>query len=1093
MAVIPEALVKKEAGIEILNDRSRPGTETLWMLIAVLSKSAVFTGTKGTLMDKYLAYIGDPETVNATCVAQYRVTSTQVAQACEHKFTFNPAKFSLDLGDNSYDLFGVPMDPLFYGAVFANRKMVGVIDDTDRRRIKQAFVEALPIVGKLAKVNPAVLQQIGPAGTVKKFGPITRALFAEDGTVDADMIGELFELCNTGARTLTGKDEDVPELDGAHPEVLAIANKTSALSKFTDDEFESSVYARLGDVAARNARQKMRSELQTDNKKPQFFVFKQDIATAKEYLAEQGKPHTEFDAIGMLADTKRTGDRRFPRWGVIYPAKCMICGSRNLILGDAASKVGGKWENLYSDIANLNDTSVFAEDPKKGDKIRAEVLRELVHNGQKGESLDLSTGTETITVRPPYAVTFTGPDAEAKINGVMKLLYNVATGIRTPQKTVATEEMAATGKEGDSMTDSVEYQMSKAMEQGAIEKGSDELREIINVPNENKVFDAAVRIFKEFPELQKTDVFQKNKDLFARYRAGQHELHSTGANKDLPLDEDEIATLAAETIHAMIDSRGAVVTRFFDPSRFRIVERLGIPYIANWGLTDQGEYLMQQYTEKMNEREGQYAGSKFDGATVRNMFPYMLLRRQFDAMGNKWASGAIRDLVAFESDLKDFLVSRPEPVADANSKTLGEFKASVMNGIQGTPNDAAKALSGEIQKLKAQINLGNLGVTLGDASEEVISTEGYDELMCTLFAHQYQDQEARIKYYRGHLSGTGEKSGILDMMQCSHLSELGEKLMQRNHDLFDDIAVVAHDKYEAMLDDKVDAAKRKQLRIEADNVIFEMFDMAVVNAAVKGIGAIIAAISPVLLNGGSIPLVGIVSSAEFGHTFDIAVKYVTSPEPETLTMGPIGLLLDSFLGKYYDFGDSVVAAIGNPLKEGDYEGLGEVLRHIYLTDRDVGEMSIITIPGLRPTPKPIPTGKLNTEVRNIDRAGDRAGSIRNAHDDKWLASVMPNDEDGGDLLKQIRQMKAERALALQKKNGTQPAAEQKPAETETKAKEAPEQTPENIDWSTTMSDVAAHANDRAVDDEQTPDAAEGYNYAETFDDGYSEDEPTRDF
>ena len=1084
MAVIPEALVKKEAGIEILNDRSREGTETLWILIAILSKSAVFTGTKGTLMDKYLAYIGNPETVNETCVAQYRATSTQVIQACENKFTFNPEKFSLDLGERSFDLFDIPTNMLFYGAVFANR-MVGVIDDADRVAISRAYAGALSAIGEISKTGVEGLQKLGREGAVQKYGPVFREAFGENGQFDAEMFGDMFDMCSDAMKSLTA-------VNGNHPEVTAIAAKSGSISKFTEEDFDSSVYARMGDVSAAKARQKMRSEFRTDNKHVQFFVFSRDIGTAKDYLAEQGKPHSEFDAIGLLADAKRTGDRRFPRWGLVIPAKCILAGSKNIILGDAASSVDGKWESVYSDIARMSgDTvkEVFGEG-KNGEMLRQQVMADLLRGGRAGELLDLSVGSENVTVRPPYMVTFTGKNAEAKMGAVMKLLGRVASGFRTPQKTVSVEEMATTGKEGNEMTDSAEAQMSEAMKNGAIESGDDLLREIINVPNENKVFDAAVRIFKEFPELQQSKVFQENKELFGKYRAGQHELHSTGNDKDLPLDEDEIATLAAETIHAMVDSRGVYVTRFFDPSKFRLGERLGIPYIADWGLTERGEQLMDAYVQKVEDRKGALAGGKFETARVRNMFPYMLLGRQFGATDNKWVSGAIRDLVAFESDLTDYLTTRPDNSDENNGKTLSEFKTAVMDGIQGTPDEKAVALSGEIKKLGAKISLGNLGALLSDADPKTIAVDGYDDLVCALFVNKHRDQVEREKFYRDHLTGGKESSGILDVLGIDQLPDLGTKMTESDPELLGDLAQIAADMYSS-LDEEADATKRARRRASADGIMFELFDMAVVNGTYKGMGAVLSAIDGDLLSDGVVPLSTILSSPEYARLFEVSVEYYNSEEPQTVSMGPIGVLIDNFLGKLYGFGDSVVAAIGEPLKTGNLEGLGDVLKHIYAVDRDNVSKAIIAIPGLRPTPKPLPDGRLNTEVRNIDRAGAAAGNIRNAHDDKWLASVMPNDNDENEesLLKQIRRMKAERKLALQKKNGEAapaPAPEAKPSA------EKPTKPEETYDWSSTISDATAKKGAPAPK-ELDDDGAGRLNFGDDFADEFNDDEQTLDF
>ena len=273
--------------------------------------------------------------------------------------------------------------------------------------------------------------------------------------------------------------------------------------------------------------------------------------------------------------------------------------------------------------------------------------------------------------------------------------------------------------------------------------------------------------------------------------------------------------------------------------------------------------------------------------------------------------------------------------------------------------------------------------------------------------------------------------------------------------------------------------------------MFELFDMAVVNGTYKGMGAVLSAIDGDLLSDGVVPLSTILSAPEYARLFDVSVEYYNSEEPQTVSMGPIGVLIDNFLGKLYGFGDSVVAEIGEPIKTGNLEGLGDVLKHIYAVDRDNVSKAIIAIPGLRPTPKPLPDGRLNTEVRNIDRAGAAAGSIRNAHDDKWLASVMPNDNDENEesLLKQIRRMKAERKLALQKKNGEPapaPAPEAKPSA------EKPAKPEETYDWSSTISDATAKKGAPAPK-ELDDDGAGRLNFGDDFADEFNDDEHTLDF
>ena len=74
MAVIPEALVNPEAGLNLLKLGADGKNAGGGIFIAMLFTVPEFAKAQGTMVDKYKAFIGNTDAVNSVCRSRSRPT-----------------------------------------------------------------------------------------------------------------------------------------------------------------------------------------------------------------------------------------------------------------------------------------------------------------------------------------------------------------------------------------------------------------------------------------------------------------------------------------------------------------------------------------------------------------------------------------------------------------------------------------------------------------------------------------------------------------------------------------------------------------------------------------------------------------------------------------------------------------------------------------------------------------------------------------------------------------------------------------------------------------------------------------------------------
>lgn len=1032
MEVIPLALIDRDAGIRILREGGRGGTQALYILYAVLTSSPAFNRAKGTMLDRYKAYISSREDVAMICDDRYGGADPSiVAAACNNVFTFNPDTGFLECEKSTVrvPVLSADYDMLFFGAVaYGNdeKEIVGVIDDSTRIQIVKMFSDLAEYLGMLNE-NPeeiGKLAKMGKERACRRLGPSVQYLFDQAGNISpeilADKMGQFRNIIDS--LHLTG---------GRHPIVSDVIRKVQELETFGDEDFEKSVFAQVGAIQTKKAKLKEIHDFNVLRNTSQFFIFSNDIAAAKETLQSRGMPYSDADAIRMLADEHRTGDRHFPRFGIADPATCTVFGTKNLLIGDNLSRIEGKWENLYTDFARMSDSealkiigdSKMSDDTKMA--LREEILRDIVQNSGPGRKISIPEANSPFgdvnDFYPPYQVVFTDSGTVenagiVKMTAVMRLLGNRAVGFGTRSAEVDAEG-GVEGKDGNMLTDAIQSEMSSAMANGAIEHMGDEVRNVVNGPSENRIFSAAVKIFREFPELMNSPIFQANKDLFMKYKAGVHKLQSTGENQGMPLDEDDATALAAETLHAMISGSGKYGTQFFDPSKFSTNEWQGMTYITNWGLNERAEQLQEYYLEKVNEKQGALAGGKYSEAAVRNMFPYILLGRQYGAAEDKVLSGAIRDLVEFESDMHD-LVMNSAGVADFNDDDvpLGEFRSKAVAFASDAPEEQAAAVSEAIKQLHMQINLDNLGALLVSPNDTVKSSGTYDQFMRTLFMSKYRNFADRIAIYKAGMKSSSSDVGTFNQLDDTSRDDRVDIFTFFRVDTLEGLASKLFPVVDLPVGYrrtfKVALLDPKQ-RPKAIAMLLSVLDKVIVGGMMEHLGILIASIAPDLLNGkGEMPLSNFLSDSEYSEQFDITIG-----GGNDMAVMPVAFAAEKFLGFLYGMGDHMFAEIGRVFEDGDYEKLAELIKHIYSVDKNERGRAILTIPGIKATSKPIKNSKFEATLAKKDDAGEVAGQLRSPHDDDWVGKLNTSDAESDDvLLTTFKESKKNRDIAKKRRS-----------------------------------------------------------------------------
>lgn len=1056
MAVIPEALVNPEAGLNLLKLGADGKNAGGGIFIAMLFTVPEFAKAQGTMVDKYKAFIGNTDAVNSVCRSRYGASLGEVEQACKNVFTFDPSTFKLTGGNASIGLWEVNAYCLYFGGVVTNR-LVGVIDDSTRLEIARTCRDIMenkfmtPPLVNILKGDPSGLDELnrmGRKGVAEQFGPVLTGVFGEDGRATMDSVRNFY----MGLREIAAN-----MFKGGHPDIAKVIDKVRQIVTVSPEVVGNAAYAEIGEYKTRTAKVKTPNEFRVNQPTLQFFVFEDDIGAARDYLRSNGEPCNQFAAMELLVDTRRSGDRRFPRWGFVNPEKFKIGGTKNMLLGDMASGNDGTWKNLLSEFLRAapgkNSDGPFneifvqplaakagedsAEVYKKAVKLYNSLLADIKNAGPgKSETFQDSEGFQK-SIRPPMQIDISGANEEVKklkMSLMMQFLGKVASGYRTSQSTKSTEEMGATGKEGDSLQDSVEASMTDAAKNGAIQT-ENELRNIVNTPSINSAFSAVVALFSEFPELRESDIFKNNRELLERFREGVYALRSTGINKDLPMDENDITLLVAETLRVLVSGLGVYGGGFFDPSKFKLEDRDGLVYVSDWGYTEKAQQYAEQYRVALAEKEGELMGGQHASAVIRNMLPYILLTRQYGGQDSRKVSGAIRQLVEFESDLSSHLERVPKKARTDDSQTLDEIERKVSVSA-GTKEARTAAMAEKVKGLHAEINLANLNGMFASHDPKLVSVPSFDELVTNMFLRKYPKFEDRAAFYIAKAStissesfDAAEHEGILGTIGVS-----GDKPLE---ELYSFIETDHPD-----LEDAVKNVKPHQRK----EMLAILLDYGVRERSIPNIGLALTSADPSIApNIAKLPLAALFENPAMKDPFTIGVENIGSDaDGDTEDRGPIGPILDEFLGELYGLGDGFVEHVAKIFANGDAEGLGELVTSMYRVDGDNPGQAIITIPSIRPTAKALRGGKLDAELVRDNKSAQVARKIRNQHTADDEARLNSDEADSDDEISgRFRRAKVAKGKIAPEPEVAEPQAAEQPKPEDTPA--APAAAPQNVE------------------------------------------------
>lgn len=356
-----------------------------------------------------------------------------------------------------------------------------------------------------------------------------------------------------------------------------------------------------------------------------MFVFKSDIEFAKKCLLRDYEEPTDEKAILKLCESRRTGNRRFPRFGWLWPQQGCILGRKELL------KHPGKrsaWNSLY---ALVSASSLPAA---KKNAILVKIDNMKGYDCTKKRVFDQKT-PKVVRIRNHYQVCFSPKEMDA----IMPILYEAAIPVH---RIDIKEELAKNGPE----------QML----------GDSEWANYSSTFKQKEIIDALSVIYKKFPvsELRNCELFADNRDFWEAYDKNKHGVKGLGL--------EELSMMVAYILSEMTKYKGWNGITFF-AEKPTIKEVNGISYIADYGMTRDTKlhyiinYLPKLRPEQFTNEDGVSALTR-DGFEYSDGFAAALLKTMFGNGKGYNVGGPIERLVHYADSMQHlaekFLLARPK-------------------------------------------------------------------------------------------------------------------------------------------------------------------------------------------------------------------------------------------------------------------------------------------------------------------------------------------------------------------------------------------------------------------------------------------------
>jgi hypothetical protein len=298
-----------------------------------------------------------------------------------------------------------------------------------------------------------------------------------------------------------------------------------------------------------------------------MFVFKADIEFAKVCLRRDYEEPTEKNAIKKLCDSRRTGNRRFPRFGWVWPEQGEVLGRKELLKHPGKTS---EWNSLYAIISTANISP----------KIKKQMLQKIDGMEKCDQRLKpVFEGSQfrLVSVRNFYHVHFDQKEMEA----LRSLLEEHSIPVLKINGENKTAVMSSRADGGSGISEERKRQMLEDMEEIKFVQFFSTLRQ-------KEIIDALSILYEKFPvpSFRNCALFADNREFWETYDRRKH-----GA-KGLALED--LSRITTFALAEMAKYRGTNGVTFFTGNT-KTSEKGGISFIEDYGMTPEA---YRQYREK---------------------------------------------------------------------------------------------------------------------------------------------------------------------------------------------------------------------------------------------------------------------------------------------------------------------------------------------------------------------------------------------------------------------------------------------------------------------------------------------------------------
>lgn len=448
-----------------------------------------------------------------------------------------------------------------------------------------------------------------------------------------------------------------------------------------------------------------------DKSKERMFIFKSDIEFAKECLRRDYEEATEELAIMQLCDARRTGNRRFPRFGWIWPQQCCILGRKELLKHPGKKS---EWNSLYAIVS----ASALDDPLKKSILSKIDSMKQCDSTNKplfKGNTL------KNVQIKSHYQVHLDKAEMEA----VLPLITEAAIPVYKRWDDDASSD------DGDDFDENFSFEnMTDAGVKAFLDDmGDSVLERLASTMKQKQIVDAISTIYKKFPveSFKDFELFSSNREFWETYDPLKNGVRGLGVA--------DLSHMASAVLAEMAKYRGTNGVTFFNGNA-KITEKSGICYIEDYAMTpDVAKYYREQYLPKLRfnaftNGQGRMCMNVNDNEYT-DLFAAGLLKAMFGNGKGYSVGGPIDTLAGYVEFIKQLAKH-----FDQVQKLVPELSSS--------SDDLLKS-----ENRWPNISIENLLLLLGDIAEyrnPVKIPEGYTALVYALLVSAYPNYEDRFNF-----------------------------------------------------------------------------------------------------------------------------------------------------------------------------------------------------------------------------------------------------------------------------------------------------------------------------------------------------------